>query len=130
MSNGTWSLTITDNAGADTGSLLGWTLSIDAGTVTCPEQNDTSCFLCETGGDCSGKVTICHYPPGNPGNRHTILVGQPALPAHLEHGDTMGPCPEDEGSGNNDSGPLDSTGGDSSSPLTQRSGAHALNEGR
>jgi len=25
------------------------------------------------------KGVICHYPPGNPGNRHTIEVGQPAV---------------------------------------------------
>ncbi len=38
------------------------------------------------------KVVICHIPPGNPGNRHTIEVGQPAVPAHMAHGDTMGAC--------------------------------------
>ena len=42
-----------------------------------------------------GKVTICHIPPGNPGNAHTITVGEPAVVAHVaEHGDTIGPCPE------------------------------------
>ncbi len=41
------------------------------------------------------KVTICHIPPGNPENAHTITVGAPAVPAHLaEHGDSIGPCPE------------------------------------
>lgn len=41
------------------------------------------------------KVTICHIPPGNPDNAHTITVGAPAVPAHIaEHGDTIGPCPE------------------------------------
>ena len=41
------------------------------------------------------KVTICHIPPGNPDNAHTITVGAPAVPAHLaEHGDSIGPCPE------------------------------------
>lgn len=39
------------------------------------------------------KVTICHRPPGNPDNAHTISVGAPAVPAHLAHGDTLGPCP-------------------------------------
>jgi LysM repeat protein len=42
------------------------------------------------------KAVICHYPPGNPGNRHTIEVGQPAVPAHLAHGDTLGPCPSEK----------------------------------
>jgi hypothetical protein len=39
------------------------------------------------------KVTICHIPPGNPANRHTITIGAPAVPAHIRnHGDTLGPC--------------------------------------
>jgi hypothetical protein len=41
------------------------------------------------------KVTICHIPPGNPGNAHTISVGAPAVPAHLGHGDTLGRCADD-----------------------------------
>ena len=32
------------------------------------------------------KVTICH-------KGKTITVAEPALPAHLNHGDTVGPCP-------------------------------------
>jgi hypothetical protein len=43
-----------------------------------------------------GKAVICHYPPGNPGNRHTIEVGQPAVSAHMAHGDTLGPCPSEK----------------------------------
>ena len=43
----------------------------------------------QDGGD---KVTICHIPPGNPGNAHTISVGEAAVPAHLAHGDRRGPC--------------------------------------
>jgi hypothetical protein len=39
------------------------------------------------------KVLICHIPPGNPDNAHTISVAQAAVPAHLAHGDTLGPCP-------------------------------------
>lgn len=38
------------------------------------------------------KVTICHRPPGKPGNSHTIQVGAPAASHHLGHGDTPGPC--------------------------------------
>ena len=37
--------------------------------------------------------TICHIPPGNPGNAHTITVGAGAVAAHLRHGDTVGECP-------------------------------------
>ena len=41
------------------------------------------------------KVTICHVPPGNPANAHTITIGAPAVPAHLANhpGDAIGPCP-------------------------------------
>lgn len=42
------------------------------------------------------KVLICHIPPGNPENAHTIRVSENAVPAHLAHGDTEGPCPGDE----------------------------------
>ncbi|MGH9462570.1 MAG: hypothetical protein ACRD1X_15250 [Vicinamibacteria bacterium] len=38
------------------------------------------------------KVTLCHIPPGNPGNAKTITVGASAVDAHLAHGDTLGPC--------------------------------------
>jgi hypothetical protein len=37
-------------------------------------------------------VTICHIPPGNPANAHTLTVGEPAVKAHLRHGDTLGSC--------------------------------------
>jgi hypothetical protein len=39
------------------------------------------------------KVVICHIPPGEPENAHTISVSPNAVPAHLAHGDTLGPCP-------------------------------------
>ena len=45
---------------------------------------------CEEGPN--GKVTICHVPPGNPGNAHTISVSPNAADAHLGHGDYCGPC--------------------------------------
>jgi hypothetical protein len=34
-------------------------------------------------------VSICHIPPGNPGNSHSITVGPSAVPAHLAHGDQL-----------------------------------------
>ncbi|MFN8846171.1 MAG: hypothetical protein ACK5V3_13425 [Bdellovibrionales bacterium] len=36
-------------------------------------------------GSKSKKVLVCHYPPGNPSNRHEICVGRAALKAHLSH---------------------------------------------
>ncbi len=38
------------------------------------------------------KVVICHIPRGNPENEHTIVVGAPAVRAHLAHGDRIGAC--------------------------------------
>ena len=38
------------------------------------------------------KVPVCHVPPGNPDNRHTISVDESALRAHLAHGDHRGEC--------------------------------------
>jgi hypothetical protein len=43
------------------------------------------------------QVTICHIPPGNPANAHTITVGASAVPAHLAHGDTLGACQKANG---------------------------------
>ena len=39
-----------------------------------------------------GKVTLCHVA-GKSGERVTITVAAAAVPAHLRHGDTIGPCP-------------------------------------
>jgi hypothetical protein len=39
------------------------------------------------------KTTICHIPPGNPANAHTLCIGNPAVAAHLRnHGDSLGAC--------------------------------------
>jgi len=38
------------------------------------------------------KITVCHVPPGNPDNSHTIRIGEPAVLAHVAHGDTIGSC--------------------------------------
>jgi len=38
-----------------------------------------------------GKVTLCHVDQET-GEEITISVGAPAVPAHLAHGDTLGPC--------------------------------------
>jgi hypothetical protein len=44
-------------------------------------------------GDGTGnqKVLVCHNASRN--NPHTISIAEPAVPAHLAHGDTLGPCP-------------------------------------
>ncbi|MBN1450521.1 MAG: hypothetical protein JW963_05845 [Anaerolineales bacterium] len=38
------------------------------------------------------KATICHVPPGNPDNAHSISISASAIPAHMGHGDRVGPC--------------------------------------
>ena len=38
------------------------------------------------------KVYLCHIPPGNPANYHTICVSPSAIPSHLRDGDYLGPC--------------------------------------
>ncbi len=48
------------------------------------------------------KMTICHRPPGNPDNAHTITVGEDSWEAHENHGDTKGECPDDAGSEDGD----------------------------
>jgi hypothetical protein len=42
--------------------------------------------------DGSAKVAICHKTGS--GNHHTLTVDRSALQAHLNHGDTLGPCPD------------------------------------
>jgi hypothetical protein len=42
------------------------------------------------GGGEGGKVLVCHKPGKN---AHTLSISASAVPAHLGHGDTLGPCP-------------------------------------
>jgi hypothetical protein len=55
--------------------------------ITLLEDNDGD----ESDGLGNGeKVLICHKPDKNP---HTLSIASPAVPAHLAHGDILGPCP-------------------------------------
>ena len=45
------------------------------------------------------KVEICHTPPGNPSNGYgvapkSVTVSARAVPKHLAHSDSIGPCPQ------------------------------------
>jgi hypothetical protein len=58
------------------------------------------------------KTTICHIPPGNPANEHTICVGNSAVPAHVEnHHDTIGACPDEPPCGGGGGGDVDAGAG-------------------
>lgn len=55
---------------------------------------DTDVGACDP--DNARKTTICHIPPGNPANAHTLCVGNAAVPAHVDHHhDTVGPCDDE-----------------------------------
>lgn len=46
----------------------------------------------QSGSTDSKKTYVCHIPPGNPANAHTIHIGNPAVDAHLAHGCYVGRC--------------------------------------
>jgi hypothetical protein len=83
------------------------------GSCTANAPNPRACDPADT-----KKTTICHIPPGNPANAHTICVGNAAVPAHLEHhGDFVGTCScgdgggDGSGDGSGDGGGGGGTGG-------------------
>ena len=57
------------------------------------------CTAATVDGASQGKVDICHIPPGNPANAHTINVSVNAVKAHLAHGDSLGACDDGGGGG-------------------------------
>lgn len=40
----------------------------------------------------SGKVWICHKPPGNPAAQKSLFIPSTAAASHMAHGDTYGQC--------------------------------------
>jgi hypothetical protein len=52
--------------------------------------------VCYAGNSGNQKVEICHVPPGNPGNAHTICVDENAVADHLAHGCSLGSCEEQD----------------------------------
>jgi hypothetical protein len=70
------------------------------------------------------KTTVCHIPPGNPGNAHTICVGNSAVPAHLDHGDFLGTCICPGGGSDTGSNGGSDTGSNSGSDTGSNSGSN------
>jgi len=50
----------------------------------------------------SKKIEICHVPPGDPDNAHTLSISVNAMRAHLAHGDYMDECAENGDDETND----------------------------
>lgn len=64
----------------------------------------------------NGKIQICHVPPGNPANAHTITVSPAAWAGHSHHpGDHLGAC-EGDGGGEADGGVSTPEDGGTSEP--------------
>jgi len=61
------------------------------------QQGNATSASSGSGSQADHKQAVCHIPPGNPDNAHTIVVDDSAVPAHLAHGDSLGPCPEEPG---------------------------------
>jgi hypothetical protein len=72
------------------------------------ETYDNRCVAANAGvavdeaGACG--IEICHFPPGNPDNFHTIIVEEDDIRAHvMGHGDHVGPCDDDDEDSDSDS---------------------------
>lgn len=66
----------------------------------CTSSNSVSiCVIdvrCYAGNSNVQKVEVCHIPPGNPNNAHTICISENAVAAHLAQGSLLGDCSEQE----------------------------------
>ncbi|MCB9231914.1 MAG: T9SS type A sorting domain-containing protein [Bacteroidia bacterium] len=64
-------------------------------TPTYVQSIDVRCGVNEK--QLTHKVSVCHVPPGNPGNAHTICIDYHGVPAHIDpsighSGCFLGPC--------------------------------------
>ncbi len=66
-----------------TGNVYAWGAPLKWGQSGCSENYTVGS---------NGKVDICHLPPGNPNNAHTLNVSENAVKSHLAHGDWIGDC--------------------------------------
>ena len=89
---------------------LGCQSAADTVIVNVTQPGNCSNFPCK-----KNKVEICHIPPGNPSNAHTICISANAVPAHLaNHADYCGPCVQAKLDG---SEPGDDNSGDGYDPM-------------
>jgi len=51
-------------------------------------------LFCSTAFGGAERVDVCHIPPSDPENFHTIRINQKAEESHLNHGDLQGACAE------------------------------------
>jgi hypothetical protein len=78
-------------------------------------------------GNAPRKTSVCHAPPGNPANAHTLTLPEPAIQAHLAHGDRLGPC---AGTGTPDPSQTDHASGTVTTETPNEHGRNDVNEGR
>jgi len=70
------------------------------------------------------KIAVCHIPPGNPANWHTICINKHAVKTHEDHhGDHLGACQPSEGSGGSGGSGSGSGGSSSGSGGSNASGS-------
>ena len=77
----------------------------------------------------SASVDVCHIPPDNPDNAHTISISESALEDHLAHGDTEGACTSIEPSGSPESVGLSASVEVCHVPLDNQDNAHTISIG-
>lgn len=85
-----------NNGAVSNKSITGLTLDKDTGKqiVLTGFTVDWNWNNCDANLSCEGndQQVICHVPPGNSNNKHTISASPASHPAHLAHGDYLGPC--------------------------------------
>jgi hypothetical protein len=79
--------------GQEGGEEVTSTIATTTETTTSSSSTTLSAVSPGDDGSGSGTVILCHKPEEDPGNPRTIEVPLSAVPAHLAHGDSLGPCP-------------------------------------
>ncbi|MFC1727338.1 hypothetical protein ACFL0Y_02330 [Patescibacteria group bacterium] len=68
--------------------------SADPAPTTASNESDDSDDPPHGNAHGHSKVAVCHKGEGDPPPMHTLWLPQPAVQAHLDHGDTSGECPK------------------------------------